>query len=93
MGGGGVPCPRSGWWGGGGYPIPVVGGTPRPGLDRVPPGQVWMDGEGGAVPHPCGGGGTPPPPIRQSSIASTCYTAGGMPLAFTQEDFLVHFII
>ena len=32
------------------------------------------------------GWGTPP---RQSSIASTCYTAGSMPLAFTQEDFLV----
>ena len=30
-----------------------------------------------------------PPPIRQSSIASTCYAAGGVPLAFTQEDFLV----
>ena len=29
------------------------------------------------------------PPIRQNSIASTCYPAGGMPLAFTQEDFLV----
>ena len=28
----------------------------------------------------------PPPP---SSIASTCYMVGGMPLAFTQEDFLV----
>ena len=34
--------------------------------------------------------GTPlPPPIRQSSIASTCYPAGGVPLAFTQEDLLV----
>ena len=30
--------------------------------------------------------GTPP---RQISIASTCYAAGGMPLAFTQEDFIV----
>ena len=54
--GGGVPHPRSGWWG---YPD-----------------QVWM----GGVPHPT---------IRQSSIASTCYAAGGVPLAFTQEDFLV----
>ena len=37
-------------------------------------------------------GGVPsvsPPTIRQHSIASTCYPAGGMPLAFTQEDFLV----
>ena len=25
---------------------------------------------------------------RQISIASTCYAASGMPLAFTQEDFL-----
>ena len=30
-----------------------------------------------------------PTPIRQNSIASTCYPAGGMPLAFMQEDFLV----
>ena len=30
-----------------------------------------------------------PPPIAQSSIASTCYAVGGVPLAFTQEDFLV----
>ena len=31
--------------------------------------------------------GYPPSP---TSIASTCYPAGGMPLAFTQEDFLVY---
>ena len=31
----------------------------------------------------------PPPLRRQSSIASTCYMEGGMPLAFTQEDLLV----
>ena len=30
-----------------------------------------------------GGGGR-----RQSNAASTCYAAGSMPLAFTQEDFL-----
>ena len=24
---------------------------------------------------------------------STCYVAGGMPLAFTQEDFLVNFVL
>ena len=56
-------------------------GTTSPGLDgggvlRVPPEQVWM--VGGI-----------PPPMRQSSTASTCYAAGGVPLAFTQEDFLV----
>ena len=40
---------------------------------------------------PCPGlDGVPHPPVRrQSSIASTYYVAGGMPLAFTQEDFLV----
>ena len=31
--------------------------------------------------------GTSPPP-RQNSRARTCYAAGSMPLAFTQEDFL-----
>ena len=29
------------------------------------------------------------PPDRTAEWVSTCYTAGGMPLAFTQEDFLV----
>ena len=47
--------------------------------DRVPP-QTWD----GVPPGP--EMGYPP---RQISIASNCYTAGGMPLAFTQEDFLV----
>ena len=67
---------------GGGYPIPGLegGGYPIPGLDGGGVPQVWM-----------GGGSTlgTPPPIRQNSIASTCYPAVGMPLAFTQEDFLV----
>ena len=31
----------------------------------------------------------PPPPLRQKSIASSCYMAGDMPLAFTQKDCLV----
>ena len=71
-----------------------------PHLDR---GGIPHHRSGQGVPHPRsgwevpgvdGGGctrGTPPTPtpIRQSSIASTCYPAGGMPLAFTQEDFLV----
>ena len=30
-----------------------------------------------------------PLPWRQTSIVNTCYVSGGMPLAFTQEDFLV----
>ena len=83
----------------------MVGGVPQTGLDGGGyPGQVWMVGGylgypqpgldgGGAPPWPGldvgGTWGTPHPPIRQSSIASTCYVAGGMPLAFTQEDFLV----
>ena len=93
LGGGamGVPHPRFGrgggissqvWMGGyPGYPPPS-----RPGLDGggyPPPAKSgWWEGYLG-VP-------TPPPPIRQSSIASTCSPAGGMSLAFTQEDFLFH---
>ena len=61
----------------GGIPLQArMGGYPPPGLDGVPPLSRT-------------GWGTPSPIGRQSSIASTCYTAGGMPLAFTQEDFLV----
>ena len=89
--GGRYPIP-GGW----GYPgqVWIVGGT-----QGTPLGQVWMVGgyliPGVGVPWPGldGGGGTwgnpPYPPTRQSSIASTCYAGGGMPLAFTQEDFLV----
>ena len=95
--GGGLPHPRSGWgypgyhlarsgwWGYPGYPPGQVwmGGV-------TPLGQVWMVGATQDTPPPPGlDGVTPPPPIRQSSIASTCYAADGMPLAFTQEDFLV----
>ena len=85
---------------GGGYPgtpdqVWMMGGTPF---------QVWMVGDPGYPPPRPGldggvlhlrfgwwGGtwGTLPPTMRQSSIASTCYAAGGVPLAFTQEDFLV----
>ena len=50
--------------------------------------------------HTCGGvphlrsrwGGYPIPGlgrVGQSSTASTCYAEGGVPLAFTQEDYLV----
>ena len=59
----------------------------RLGLDGEPPScQDWME-------YPPSGldGGTRPPIRRQSSTVSTCYTAGGMVLAFTQEDFLVYF--
>ena len=61
----------------------------------VTPSQVWMVGgtpglDGGGYPRSGLWGGTlGTPPFRQNSIVSTCYPAGGMPLAFTQEDFLV----
>ena len=51
-----------------------VWGNPRSGRMGVPP-PVGLDG----VPHPG----------DSSSTASTCYAVGGMPFAFTQEDFLV----
>ena len=63
----------------------VLWGTlPCPGLDGVPPVQDWMGYVQDWMGYP-----TPRPVRRQSSIANTCYAAGGMPLAFTQEDFLV----
>ena len=86
----------------GGTPSKISMGGEYP---RVPPTQDWMgypplSRTGWATsPHPDLGWGTPPvqdwmyplpPPVRrQISIESTCYVAGGMPLAFTQEDFLV----
>ena len=67
---------------GGGTPSQVqVGGTPST------DGGYPLPRRGG-TPHPVqilGWGGTP----YRSSIACTCYTAVGMPLAFTQDDFLV----
>ena len=94
IGGGGYPIP--GLDGEGGYPIQLIGGGriphhsgpggyPIPGLDGL------LDGGYPWVPPPSRTGwNTPPPPImRQNSIGSTCYAAGGMPLAFTQDDFLV----
>ena len=82
--GGGVPHPRSGWWGGTPSQVWMVeGGHPIPGLDGggypVPPRSGWWE-----YPIP-GLDGTG----VSTSIASTCYIAGGMPLAFMQEDFLV----
>ena len=82
---------RSGW----GVPHPMSG-VPHPGLDgggypRYPPQpQPGLDG-GGYPSYPLDlGWGTPlHPPIRQSSMVNTSYEAGSMPLAFTQEDFLV----
>ena len=61
----------------GGYSISGLGrGRRVPHLRGVS--HVW------GVPHL-------PTPITQSSIASTCYMADGVPLAFMQEDFLVIF--
>ena len=33
-----------------------------------------------------------PPAHQEISIVSTCYAAGGVPLSFTQQSFLLHFI-
>ena len=99
----GVP-PTLGWGTprpGMGYPQTWDGVTPQT-WDGVPPRpemgnpKTWD----GVPPRPGMGSpqtwdGVPPrpemgyPPTRQISIVSTCYAAGGMPLAFTQEDFLV----
>ena len=83
--GGGTYLPRSGRGGGvptqvlmGGY-LPWQGKYPPPIRVGTPPPRV----------------GTPPPrvgtpPLHQDSIACACYR--GMPLAFTQEDFLVSLV-
>ena len=89
--GGGVTSSQV--WGGG---VPGLGSRGVPHLrSRGDPSQVWgvPHLRSGGVPHLRSGGvphlrsGYPPP--RWISIASSCYAAGGMPLAFTQEDFLV----
>ena len=81
---GGVP-PSQVWTGG--YPIQLTEGTPS---------QVWRGGYPiqltGGTPFPGLDREVPPgrgTPLHQTSTACTCYAAGGMPLAFTQEDFLV----
>ena len=98
-----VPCPRGGGYPilglDGGYTILLTGGTPC----QIQIGGYPIPGLDGGVSHSADGGypiqdrgkpfGTPPvqhwmgyPSI---SKASTCYAVGGVPLAFTQEDFLV----
>ena len=84
---GGIPSQV--WMVGGGYPIPGLdGGIPRVDVPMVPH-HDWM-----GYPHHHDWMeyspnhdwmGYPPP----NSKASTCYVVGSMPLAFTQEDFLV----
>ena len=87
---GGVHHPRSG-----GTPSQVWGGPHLRGVPHPSLGGTWgtpPTRSGWGTPLTRSGCGNPPPNqvwIRQSSIASTCYAAGGVPLAFTQEDFLV----
>ena len=73
---------------GGGGPDPALEGEYliQPWTGGGIPIQSWMGG------YPISGGGTPCPGTPPG-IASTCYgyAAGGVPLAFTQEDFLVSF--
>ena len=85
-GGGGTLSQVSRWKGGTpsqiqgeGYPIQPIGGIPHPRSrwGGTPPVPTWD----GVPPCPILDG-IPPPP-------STCYVVGGMPLAFTQEDFLM----
>ena len=85
MGGGGTP---SSWWGypGMGYPIscrgyPPAGGKPWQGYPSPPSRGTLLPLSG------------VPTPLNQSSISCTCYVAGGMPLVFTQEDFLVRILV
>ena len=94
---GGVPHPKSG-----GYPIPGLDGVPPSQTwDGVPPprpGTGYPRILGWGTPPDLGRGTLPPPDLRWGTppptwdIASTCYAVGGMPLAFTQEDFLVKYM-
>ena len=93
------PCP---FWGG--TPVTGPRSLPR-GVPQhgIPPSQVRMGvpqdrvspwpGMGYTAPHPGMGYTAPQPgigyPLGENSRGSTCYVAGRMPLAFTQEDFLV----
>ena len=76
----------------GGYPCNRLARSGWWGVPRGTPGYPPTIMTGWGVPPPWLDG-VPPPPIRQNSTASTCYAAGGMPLAFTQEDFLVISVI
>ena len=72
---------------GGGVPDPALDwGGPNPALEGGYPNLGW-----GGAPSP--GGAHLRVPRYPPGIASTCYgyMAGGVPLAFTQEDFLVNY--
>ena len=87
--GGGYP-PSQYWMG---YPQSGLDeGTPqiRTGCEYLPPPHSGHDFMGYSPPSRPGMG-YPSPIRRQSSKASTCYAVGRMPLAFTQEDFLVQY--
>ena len=72
----------------GGYPSPGQEKYPSPGKDGVPPARSrWGTRPGQDGVPPSQDWGTPPP--GQNIRARTCYAAGGMPLAFMQEDCLV----
>ena len=71
------PPPRPGI----GYPLPEMGYPPYLDLGQGTP-QPEMG-------YPPTWDGVLPPPLHRSAYASTCYAAGSVPLAFTQEDFLV----
>ena len=60
------------------------GGTPVPARGGTPERGTLTAGTGVLPPFT---------PRRQNSRASTCYAAGGMSLAVTQEDFLMYEII
>ena len=68
-----------------GYPI--SGGYP---MSRGHPLSGRRHPMSGGYPMSDGGYPISVPPIAQSSIASTCYTVGGVPLAFRQEDLLYY---
>ena len=72
----------------GGYPVRY---PPRGVPSQVPPGgSGYPPGGGTRSGTPPGGFGYPPGGVPgQDNRRSTHYMAGGMPLAFTQEDFLV----
>ena len=88
-GGGGTPARSNG---GGRYPSQVHMGYPRWGTPwqgwGTPPARTgWGIPDMGYTPN---GVPPPPPPPVQDRKWSTWYAAVGMPLVFTQEDFLVH---
>ena len=90
---GGVPQSSLGQ---GGTPIqPWMGGYPNLGWGGYPNlGWGGYPNLGWGVPHLWGGTPSHVWGVPHPRIASTCYgyAAGGVPLAFTQEDFLVDFV-